>query len=162
MHRTKLPNNDIVGIVIGDLDYNISVAVFKVWLSLPSPSMSKLLTVFRDGSTLPQDTLLKDRYRWLVSSQPIRILFICCVYLFYFDNEIITVHGRPAICTLIGWFKSSRLFISLSGFCDPAYKRDPSIFKHLKASGLTQSTCLLYSLLSHKPSFLIPKLELCL
>ena len=63
MHRTKLPNNDIVGIVIGDLDYNISVAVFKVWLSLPSPSMSKLLTVFRDGSTLPQDTLLKDRYR---------------------------------------------------------------------------------------------------
>ena len=36
--------------------------------------------------------------------------FICCVYS-------ITVHGRPAICTLIGWFKSSCLFISLSGFC---------------------------------------------
>ena len=38
--------------------------------------------------------------------------------LFYSDNEIITVCGRPAICTLIGWFKNSRLFISLFGFCD--------------------------------------------
>ena len=27
--------------------------------------------------------------------------------LFYSDNEIITVCGRPAICTLIGWGKSS-------------------------------------------------------
>ena len=33
------------------------------------------------------------------------------------DNEIITVHGRPAICTLIGWFKRSCLYSSLSGFC---------------------------------------------
>ena len=36
------------------------------------------------------------------------------LHLFYSDNEIITVRGRPAICTLIGWFKSSRLYISLS------------------------------------------------
>ena len=34
--------------------------------------------------------------------------------LFYSDNENITVCGRPAICTLIGWFKSSRLCTSLS------------------------------------------------
>ena len=27
--------------------------------------------------------------------------------LFYSDNDIITVHGRLAICSLIGWFKSS-------------------------------------------------------
>ena len=33
--------------------------------------------------------------------------------LFYSDNEIITLRGRPTKCTLIGWFKSSRLFISL-------------------------------------------------
>ena len=39
-------------------------------------------------------------------------------HLFYSDNEIITECGRPAICTLIYWFKSSRLFISLFGFCD--------------------------------------------
>ena len=38
--------------------------------------------------------------------------------LFYSDNENLTVHGRPAICPLIGWFKSSRLFNSLSGFCE--------------------------------------------
>ena len=44
------------------------------------------------------------------------------LHLFYSDNEIIIVHGRPAICTLIGWFKSSRLFISLSGFCDLFHK----------------------------------------
>ena len=37
--------------------------------------------------------------------------------LFHSDNEITTVRDRPAICTLIGWFKSSRLFISLFGFC---------------------------------------------
>ena len=36
------------------------------------------------------------------------------LHLFYSDNEIITVHGRPAICTLIGCFKSSRQYISLS------------------------------------------------
>ena len=41
------------------------------------------------------------------------------LHLFYSDNEIITVHGRPAICTLIGWFKSSCLFISLFEFCEP-------------------------------------------
>ena len=38
-------------------------------------------------------------------------LYLLC--LFYSDNVIITVRGRPAICTLIGWFKSSRLFIFL-------------------------------------------------
>ena len=36
------------------------------------------------------------------------------MHLFYSDNEIKTVCGRPAICTLIGWFKSSRLYTSLS------------------------------------------------
>ena len=42
-------------------------------------------------------------------------LYLLC--LFYSDNEIITVCGRPAICSFIGWFKTSRLFISLFGFC---------------------------------------------
>ena len=28
---------------------------------------------------------------------------IYLLHLFYSDNEIITVGGRPAICTLIGW-----------------------------------------------------------
>ena len=37
-------------------------------------------------------------------------LYLLC--LFYSDNEIITVHGIPEICTLNGWFKSSCL-----GFC---------------------------------------------
>ena len=35
------------------------------------------------------------------------------LHLFYSDNEIITVHGSPTIYILIGWFKSSSLFISL-------------------------------------------------
>ena len=43
-------------------------------------------------------------------------LYLMC--LFYSDNVIITVHGRPAICTLLSWFKSSCLFISLYGFCE--------------------------------------------
>ena len=38
-------------------------------------------------------------------------LYLLC--LFYSDNEIITVCCRPEICTLIGWFKSSHLFISM-------------------------------------------------
>ena len=46
-------------------------------------------------------------------------------HLFYSDNEIITVCGRPAIWTLIGWFKSSRLFISLFGFCGSSYFNFP-------------------------------------
>ena len=37
-------------------------------------------------------------------------LYLLC--LFYSDNEIITVHGRPAICTIIGWIETSRLFLS--------------------------------------------------
>ena len=36
------------------------------------------------------------------------------LHLFYSDDEIITVRGRPAIYTLIGWFKSFRLYTSLS------------------------------------------------
>ena len=36
------------------------------------------------------------------------------LHLFSSDNEIITVCSRPAICILMGWFKSSCLFISLS------------------------------------------------
>ena len=35
------------------------------------------------------------------------------LFLFYSDNEIITVCGRPVICILIGWFNSSCLLISL-------------------------------------------------
>ena len=66
------------------------------------------------GWVVGQETLLKDRQSSLVSPHPIRILFICCVYIIYSDNEITTVRGRPAICTLIGWFKNSRLYISLS------------------------------------------------
>jgi len=50
-----------------------------------------------------QDTLLKDWQSSLVSPHPIRILFICCIYF------TLIMH-----CTLIGWFKSSHLFISLS------------------------------------------------
>ena len=34
--------------------------------------------------------------------------------LFYSDNEILTVHGRPAIYTLIGWIETSRLCLSLN------------------------------------------------
>ena len=48
------------------------------------------------------------------------------LHLFYSDNEIITVHGRPAICTLIGWVKSSHLFISLSGFCGHPFITNPT------------------------------------
>ena len=54
-------------------------------------------------------TLLKDRQGISPSNQ--NSLYL--LHLFYSDNEIITVHGRPAISTMIGWFKSSRLFISL-------------------------------------------------
>ena len=36
---------------------------------------------------------------------------------FYSDIEIITVCGRPAICNLFGWGKSSWISCSLSGFC---------------------------------------------
>ena len=32
-------------------------------------------------------------------------------------TSLTTVHSWTAICTLIGWFKSSRLYSSLSGFC---------------------------------------------
>ena len=39
--------------------------------------------------------------------------------LFYYNDEIITVCGKPTIFTLIGWFKSSHLFSSLSGFFGP-------------------------------------------
>ena len=38
-------------------------------------------------------------------------LYVLC--LFYSDNEILTIRGRPAICTLIGWFKSFCLNTSL-------------------------------------------------
>ena len=55
--------------------------------------------------------------RRLIFIQPIRILFFCCIYF-----SLIMKCGRPAICTLIGWFKSSRLFISLSGFCEKVTK----------------------------------------
>ena len=48
--------------------------------------------------------------------------------LFYTVNEIITVHGRQAICTLIGWLKSFRLLISLSGFCAPSPTRVDDFF----------------------------------
>ena len=40
------------------------------------------------------------------------------LHLFYFIYEIITFHGKPAICTLIGWVKSSCLFNPLSEFCE--------------------------------------------
>ena len=58
-----------------------------------------------------QDTLLKDRQGQLVSINK-NTLYL--MHLFYSDNEIKTVHGRPAICTLIGWIETSRLFLSFN------------------------------------------------
>ena len=46
---------------------------------------------------------------------------IYLLHLFYSDNKIITVRGIPAICTIIGWVKSSCLFSSFSGFCGQIY-----------------------------------------
>ena len=59
---------------------------------------------------------IKEQARSLVSPQPNRILFIFCIDCT--DTEIIIVCGRTAICTLIGWDKSSLVSCSLSGFCD--------------------------------------------
>ena len=73
------------------------------------------------------------------------------LHLFYSDNEIITVHGRPAICTLIGWFKSSCLFISLFGF--RGFRVDNSIpevpvrnsdLEAMSTAGLTVTTQVLF------------------
>ena len=36
------------------------------------------------------------------------------LHSFYSDNEIITVCGRPAICTLIGWIETSHLCLSFN------------------------------------------------
>ena len=85
---------------------------------------------------------IKEWTRSLVSTKPIRILFIpemslisssfkidvhlraAFINFFYSENEIITVCGRPAICTLIGWVKSSCLFSSLSGLCAEQKRRN--------------------------------------
>ena len=61
----------------------------------------------------------------MTSFFPTNQITLYLLRLFYFDNEIITVCGRPTIYSLIGWFKSSRLFISLFGFC--GFRVDNSI-----------------------------------
>ena len=40
------------------------------------------------------------------------------LHLFYSENDIIIVCSKPAICTFIGWVKSSCLFNPLSKFCE--------------------------------------------
>ena len=52
----------------------------------------------------------------IIGIQPTNQKTFYLLRLFYSDNKIITVCGRPAIFTLIGWLKSSHLFSSLSGF----------------------------------------------
>ena len=61
----------------------------------------------------PQDTLLKDRQRRLVF-YPSNQNTLYLLHLFYSDNEIITVHRRPTIFTLIGWIEISSLFLSFN------------------------------------------------
>ena len=43
------------------------------------------------------------------------------LHLFYSYNEIITVRGRPEICTLIGWIETSRLCLSFNEVSWPQY-----------------------------------------
>ena len=45
---------------------------------------------------------------------PINQNTLYLLHLFYSDNEIITVHDRPAICTLISWIETSRLCLSFN------------------------------------------------
>ena len=60
-------------------------------------------------------------------------LYLLC--LFHSDNFIITVRGRPAFCTLIGWFKSSCLFISLS----------VSVHWHIQHSNINQISIYMFA-----------------
>ena len=57
------------------------------------------------------------------------------LHLFYSDNQIITVCCRPEICTLIVWFKSSCLFISLS----------VSVHWHIQHSNINQISIYMFA-----------------
>ena len=68
------------------------------------------LTIWASNFSVYPRNFVKEWARSLVSPKPIRIFSIlCCSY-----SVIITVHGRPAICTLIGWGKSSGISCPLS------------------------------------------------
>ena len=56
----------------------IKSTLCKIYFHLKWDLWLKALT--NPSWDLTQDTLLKDRQRQLVSIQPIRILFICCIY----------------------------------------------------------------------------------
>ena len=45
---------------------------------------------------------------------PTNLNTLYMLHLFYSYNEIITVRGRPEICTLIGWIETSRLCLSFN------------------------------------------------
>ena len=49
-----------------------------------------------------QDTLLKDRQRQLVSIQPNRLLFICCVYFTLILKLLLCVAGQQSALSLVG------------------------------------------------------------
>ena len=51
---------------------------------------------------LNQDTLLKDRQSSLVSSQPIRILFICCVYFTLIMKLKLCAADQQSALSLVG------------------------------------------------------------
>ena len=51
---------------------------------------------------LLQDTLSKDRQRQLVSIQPIRILFLCCVYFTLIMKLSLCMAGQQSALSLVG------------------------------------------------------------
>ena len=50
----------------------------------------------------------------IIGFQPTNQSTLYLLYLFYSDNEMLTVGCRPAICTLIGWIETSRHFLSFN------------------------------------------------
>ena len=50
----------------------------------------------------------------MTGSYPTNQITLYLLRLFYSDNEILTVHCRPAICTLIGWIEISHLCLSFN------------------------------------------------
>ena len=87
--------------------------------------------IYFTNSQMLQTSLSKILYLRICSGFfPSNQNILYVLHLSYSDNEMNTLYDRPAICTLISWFKSSRLYTSLSVFVPLSSLLDSSLCIH--------------------------------
>ena len=99
------------------LRWKLNKIIYKILIDQQEPIICRVISIAIKPDSKCYVFAPKKLYKGtdeIIGFYPTNQNTLYLLHLFYSDNEIITECCRPAICTLIGLFKTSCLFISFN------------------------------------------------